>query len=802
MGTLWQDLQYGVRMLWQRPAFTLVAASTLALGIGANTAIFSVVNGVLLRSLPYQEPDRLVTLWEANARSANIHVSNPNLVDWREQSHSFETFSGYSGQWGGKTTIIGGTEPERAYAVAVYRDFFKVLGVAPIIGHAFSGEEHNPGASRGVVVSYGFWQQNLGGETDLSNKKLTIEGESFNVIGVMPRGFNFPSETDLWLAKEQLGVDTSTRTSHNYVGLARLKPGVTREQAQAEMNSIALNLERQYPEDNGGMGVHVVSLEDQLVGSIRPALLVLLAAVGFVLLIACANVSNLLLARSIGRQKEIAIRTALGASPLRIIRQLLTESLLLSVLGGALGLLLAYWLIGPLVALSPTNIPRLSEIGIDGRTLLFTLGVSLLTSLIFGLLPALRFSRPDLQETLKQGGQTSSSRSVLLRSALVVVEVSLTMVLLIGAGLLARSFWRLLHVNPGFDSENVLTMQISLPESEYKEDQQTIAFHRQLLERLQSVRGVEAAGIINNLPLGGVDINSYVWKEGDPEQKPSSSTGFRVVSPDYFRAMNIPLLKGRMFTEQDNESSAPVGVISERAAEATWPGEDPIGKRLQSRNDNKEEWTTIIGVVGDVRHRGLDQRASADLYLPYSQRPFRATDVTVVMRTALDPNSIIPAVRQEVQSINKNLPVEFEPMAQVFGRSVAPRRYSMLLLGAFAALALLLSLMGIYGVLSYIVTQNTKEIGIRMALGAQPVDVLKLIVGQGMVLTLFGVGLGVLGAFALTRLMSSLLYGVTATDPFTFVVVSALLMAVAILACYVPGRRATRVDPMIALRYE
>jgi putative ABC transport system permease protein len=791
MGTLWQDLRYGLRMLWQRPGFTAMAVLTLALGIGANTAIFSVVNGVLLRSLPYTDPDRLVLLWETNARSRNIHVSNPNLLDWREQNRSFESFSGYSGQWGGKITVLGGSEPDRAFAVAVYRDFFKVLGVAPVLGRTFSPEEHSPGAAQSVIVSYGFWQSHLGGDPDLSNKQLTLGDSSFSVIGVMPQGFSYPAETDLWLAKEQLGTDTSTRSAHNYVAIARLKPGVTLSQAQADMSAIAGRLSEQYA-DNQGMGVQVISLEDQLVGSIRPALLVLLAAVGFVLLIACANVSNLLLARAVGRQREIAIRTALGASPWRVMRQLMTESLLL----------FAYWLIGPLVALSPATIPRLNEIGIDGRTLAFTLLVSLLTALVFGLLPALRFSRPDLQEALKQGGQTISGGSVLLRSALVVAEVSLTMVLLIGAGLLVKSFWRILQVNPGFNSENVLTMQISLPESEYKEEGRVITFHRQLLERTKSLPGVEAAGLINNLPLGGVDINGFFRVEGDPAEKPTHDSGFRVVSPDYFRTMNIPLIKGRLFTEQDNETSTPVGIISQSVAEATWPGEDPLGKRLQSRNDNREEWTTIIGVVADVRHRGLDKRGAADLYLPYAQRPFRASDVTVVVRTSNDPASLIAQVREQVRLIDKNVPVEFETMERIFSRSVATRRYNTLLLGTFAGLALLLSLIGIYGVLSYTVTQNTREIGIRMALGAQPLDVLKLIVGQGMILALVGIGLGVLGAFALTRVMTSLLYDTKATDPLTFVGVSALLMAVAFLACYVPARRATKVDPMIALRYE
>lgn len=808
MQTLWQDLRYGFRMLLQRPGFTAVAALTLALGIGANTAIFSVINGVLLRSLPFEDADRIVTLWESNGRNRQIHVSNPNLLDWRERSHSFESFSGYSGRWGGKTTVLGGSEPERAYAVAVYRDFFKVMGVKPIVGRTFSEEEHAPGSTPAVVVSYGFWQRRLGATTDLSNKKLSIEGASFNVIGVMPESFDFPTETDLWVAKEQLGEDTSSRTSHNYIGIARLKPGVSLEQAQADMNSVALNLEQQYPQDNRGQGVSVNSLQDELVGSIRPALIILFVAVGLVLLIACANVSNLLLARSISRQREIAIRTALGASHWRIVRQLLTESALLAILGGALGLLLADWLVGLLVSLSPGTIPRANEIGIDSRTFIFTLTLSLLTSLLFGLVPALRFSKPDLQDTLKQGGQTPASGSSMLRGALVVAEVALTLVLLVGAGLLTKSFWRLLEVKPGFDPDRVLTMQIALPESEFQEESQRVSFYRQLFARMENLPGVESAGMINNLPMGGVDINGQFQIEGNAEWR--GYAGFRIVSPNYFRAMGIPVLRGRAFTDADNENSQPVAIISERVANTYWPGQDPLGRRLRSQMDAKSlndsignVWMTVVGVVGDVRHSGLERNASAELYVPYTQRPRRTGDMAVVMRTGnVDPSSIAASVRNEVRAINKNIPVEFEAMRQIFSRSIATRRYNMILLGAFAGIALLLALMGLYGVMSYTVTESTCEIGIRMALGAQARDILKVVIGQGLMLTLIGIGLGILGAFALTRLMTGLLYQVKATDPTTFVFVSVLLVAVSALACYIPARRATKVDPMVALRYE
>jgi putative ABC transport system permease protein len=802
MGTLWQDIRYGVRMLIKHPAFTAVAVLTLALGVGANTAIFSVVNSVLLRSLPYKNPEQLVTLWETNATSRNVHISNPNFLDWREQNNSFEYISAYMGQWGGPSTVRGGSTPERAPSVAVYRDFFNVLGVMPALGRTFSREESQFGTTPVVVVSNGFWRRQLGGDPNLADKELTIDGMTFNVIGVMPPGFSFPPKTDLWISKEQIFKDDSSRTSHNVVGIARLKDGINLEQAQGDMDGVMRHLAEQYPNDLKDKGVNVVSLRDELVGSVRPALLILLAAVGLVLLIACANIANLLLARSMSRHREIAIRAALGAHRFRIIRQLLTESVLLALIGGGLGLLLALWLHDIFISLGPTTIPRLSEVSIDSRVLLFTLGVTLLTSILFGLWPALRVTKLDLQESLKEGSRGTTGGTGVMRNALVVVEVALTLILLIGAGLLAKSFWRLSQVNPGFDPENVLTMQVSLPASDYKEESQTRAFYRELLGHIEATPGVSAAGAINNLPMGGVNINGSFLIEGQPEDK-RGSAGFRIVSSGYFSAMNIALVKGRLFTDQDDENSLPVAIISQSTAQATWPGEDPIGKRIRSGMDNRYEvWTTIVGVVGDVRHLGLDRSATAELYVPYAQRPSRAREMNVVARTTGDPASLATAMRGEVQAIDRNLPVNFETMGEVFSKSVANRRFNMLLLAVFAALALALACVGLYGLLSYTVTQNTREIGIRMALGAQGRDVLKLVIVQGMVLTLAGIGFGIAGAFWLTRLMSSLLYGVAATDPMTFAEVALLLLFVALSACYIPARRATKVDPMVALRYE
>ncbi|MCI0490618.1 MAG: ABC transporter permease [Blastocatellia bacterium] len=803
MEALWKDLRFSIRMLLKKPGFASVAALTLAMGIGANTAIFSVVNGVLLRPLPYKDPDRLAMLWETTGRSREVNVSHLNFIDWREQSRSFEYMAAYTGRWGGPATVIGGTEPERAYVSGVYRDFFSALGVTAAVGRTFLAEEHRPGANPVVVVSYGFWQRRLGGDRNLADKKLTVYGTSFDVVGVLPQGFSFPDGTDLW-APSELFEDTSARSAHNYEVIARLKPGVTFAEAQAEMATIGRQLEQQYPDTNEGTSVAVVSLHEQLVGDARPALLVLLAAVGFVLLIACANVANLLLARALGRQKEMAIRLALGAGRSRIIRQLLTESLMLSLVGGALGLLLAFWLVGILIALGPGDIPRIDEIGIDGRALAYTLGLCLLTSLLFGLVPALRASRPDLHDSLKAGGRSSGAGAGRqgLRHLLVVAEITLTVVLLIGAGLLTKSFWNLLQVDAGFDPEQVLIMRMSLPSSEYREGHQTAGFYREALFLISSLPGVEAAGAINNLPLAGVNLNGQVEIEGKPDER--GSAGYRIVSPGYFSAMSIPLIKGRMLAEQDNENAPPVALINRSMADRSWAGEDPIGKRFRTGGmDSKRDiWVSIIGVVGDVKHRGVDAEARPEYYLPYLQRPGRAREMTVAVRTSGDPSAMVSAVRGQVQAVDKNLPVSFEEMQQVFSGSIADRRYNMLLLGAFAGAALLLSMMGIYGVMSYAVSERTQEIGIRQALGAGRIDILRLIMGRGIVLAVAGVIAGLGAALAVTRLMAGLLFGVSATDPMIFVAVSALLILVALLACYVPARRATRVDPMVALRYE
>ncbi|MEW6209763.1 MAG: ABC transporter permease [Acidobacteriota bacterium] len=797
-----KDFIFSLRSLIKKPGFTLIAIFTLALGIGANTAIFSVINAVLLRALPYKDPDRLAMIWETSQSSQRIHVSHLNFIDWREQSHSFEAMSACSGRWGGQSTVTGGVEPLRAHTAMVYRDFFSTLGVNASIGRTFLPRDHNLGAAPSVVISHALWQRSLGGDPNLEGKTLNIGGISVNVIGVMPQGFSFPPETDVWAAKEALSEDTSARSAHNFRVIARLKADVTVSQAQTEMNTIAARLSEQYPEMKD-KGAAVISLEDQMVGSVRPALMILMAAVGFVLLIACANVANLLLARALSREKEIAIRAALGASRLRIIRQLLTESLLLALAGGALGLMLAYWLVEALISLSPPNIYRIEEVGIDRRALLFTLAVSLATSLIFGLAPALKASRTDLQESLKSAGKgaMSGAGSKRMRNALVVTEVALTVVLLAGAGLLTKSFWLLLQVDPGFKPEGVLTMQLSLPQSDYESESKTIAFYDRLLPQLTSLAGVETAGMINNLPLGGVNINGQFLIEGRPDDR--GYGGFRIVSRDYFRALGIPLLRGRFFSDSDDMKSMPVAIIDRSVAEKSWPGEEAIGKRIRSGMDRAGDvWMTIIGIVGDVRQSGLDADTYPAIYVPYTQRPYRAREMTIVARASIDPSALIAAARREVAQIDKNLPVSFDSLSHLLSKSTASRRYNMILLGAFAAFALMLSMVGIYGVMSYSVTQSTREIGIRMALGADQKDVLKMVMTNGLAMSTAGIAIGLGMAVGLTRLMASLLYKVSATDAMVLSVAPMLIILVALLACWVPARRAMKVDPQIALRYE
>ncbi|MGA9770170.1 MAG: ABC transporter permease [Blastocatellia bacterium] len=801
MRTIWQDLRYGARMLRRKPGFTLVAVITLALGIGANTAIFSVVNAVLLRSLPYKEPARLMTVWEAflNAPGVQNPVAPSNFVDWRDQNTSFEEMVAYS------TDAVSLTEaggPEKAVAVYTSDNFLKLLGVAPLLGRAFAqGEITQPGEMKVIVISHALWQRQFGADSGVLGKEVKIDGNPVTIIGVMPPSFQFPSgDIDLWVATMMSPQVSGTRQAHYLSVLGRLKSGVTEQQAQADLEAIAARLREQYPESNRYIGATVIPLHENLVGDIRWPLLILLAATGFVLLIACANVANLLLARASVRHKEVAVRLALGAGRWRIIRQLLTESFLLSLVGGLAGLTLALWGVPFLVSLTPANIAQAKAASVDSKVLIFTFGVSLLTAVIFGLVPAMQATKLNLNEALKEGSRnTAGGGRGWVRNTLVIAEISIALVLLSGGGLLIRSFARLSNVDPGFRTDHLLTLEVSPPYSKYSETGQRAAFYDELLQRVESLPGVEAAGVVTSLPLkDDLGHMTYITEQsGAVKVVPALP---RASSASYFRALGMPIMSGREFDAKDLPTSTGVAIINESMAQASWPGENPVGKRMKMGVET-QPWLTVVGVVKDIRMR-LGRMPTPQVYLPYTQSPaFGPRDL--VLRTQTEPESLAAAVRREVWAIDKDQPVaDISTMEQLLSTSIERPRFNMLLFAIFSALALALAGVGIYGVMSYTITQSTREIGIRMALGAQSSDVLKLAMGEGLRLTLTGVAIGLFAAFALTRVMSSLLFGVSATDPLTFALIALLLTAVALAACYVPARRATKIDPMVALRYE
>jgi putative ABC transport system permease protein len=792
-------------MLLKNIGFTVVAVLALTLGIGADTAIFSVVNAVLLTPLPYAESDRLVFLWEDNPQIQRMSIAYPNFIDWRDQNTVFDNIGVFRRQ---NYNLTGNGEPERLVGAMMSADMFDVLRVEAAKGRVFISDEDKAGASPVVVLSHGLWQRRFGGDPNILDQSISLDGRGYTVIGIMPPDFLFPSRAELWTSAGQASTSPGWENRGNHPGLqgvARLKPGVTVAQAREGMEIVAVNLEKQYPDSNTGNRVTIIPALESVVQSIRPALFVLLGAVGFVLLIACANVANLLLARATARQKEIAIRTALGASRWRIIRQLLTESILLSFFGGEFGLLLASWGVKLIIALSPNIIPRSREIGLDNRVLAFTVAVSLLTGIIFGLVPALQMSKPDLNETLKDAGRGSTGRRHVLRSALVVAEVALTLVLLVGAGLMIRSFYRLQQVDPGFNYDNLLTFNISLPQKKYPDDAQKINFYDQLTEKIRALPGVQTVGIASGLPLGNNGWQTSFVIDGQPPPEPGKTplTEAAAASPDYFRAMGITLLKGRAFSEQDTKSTPRVVLIDEEFARRYWPDEDPLGKHLRSGgNDPRNPLIEVIGVVRRVKMDGINEESNrVQSYYPFRQVTFGG--VSVVVKTSNDPMSLVSAARQQVLSVDPDQPIyNVNTMQQLRADSIEQEKLNLMLLSIFAAVALILAAVGIYGVMAYSVTQRLHEIGIRMALGAQQSDVLGMVIKHGMKLTLGGLIIGLVGAWLTTRLMSSLLFGVSATDTMTFIAVPLVLAGVALVACAVPARRATKVDPMIALRYE
>ena len=810
-----QDLRYAARVLTKSPGFTSAAVLTLAHGIGANTAIFSVVNAVLLRPLPYAAADRLlVPMGEKNSPDAHTNVSHPDFVDWRDQTQTLEQVAAYTRS--SMLLRLDAAEPELIYGANVSADLFPLLRIQPALGRAFTRAEDQPTSEPVILISYGVWRRRFNSDPNIIGQQLKGGGAGVGatIVGVLPEGFRFPvqaSRTDFVRPlAPALGEWAHRRGAYSLRVLARLKQGVTAQQAETEMRAIGQRLEQQYPDEGFRLGSRFVSLYEAVVGDVRTSLLVLLGAVSLVLLIACANVANLLLARAAARHREMAIRAALGASRWRVARQLLTESLLLSLAGGGLGLLLSLWGLDLLVADSALNLPRLRDVSLDTNVLAFTSGVSVLTGIIFGLAPAILAVRVDLSEALKEGGRGSTAGAARsrVRGMLVVSEVALSLVLLVGAGLLVKSFARLRGVNPGFDARNVLTTGLSLSKVKYPEAEQRRELFAQLVERLRAVPGVESAAVVYPLPFSGTTTSNTFLIDGRPvpapDEKPAAN--YRAISPDYFRVLHIGLLSGRGFTEQDRPTAPPVVIVNETLARRFFGGQSPLGQRIAieraSGQAAVQDMREIVGVVSDVRHAGLDEEAGAEVYVPFTQAPEGYMDV-VVRTTAANPAGMGASLRDVITAADREQYVPgVQTMTELIAESVAARRINALLTALFAGVALLLASIGIFGVMAYTVAQRRHEIGVRMALGAQPGDVLRLVLGQGMRLVLLGVAVGLAAALALTRVLAGMLYGVTPTDPATFAAVALLLTLVALAACYIPARRATKVDPLIALRHE
>ena len=810
MDLVWKNLVYSVRMLLKRPSLTAVAIIAIALGIGANTAIFSVVNTVLLQPLPYDQPQQLVMLATEQRDQALDGRGGFSVPDFLDVQKSTKTLEAVATHQGTGTIVTDGGDPERLLGAAVNADYFSVLRVKPVLGRVFTHDEDKPGAPQVIVLSHSLWQRRFGGDPNIIGREVNIGGKT-TVVGVLPAGFEYPFSDDqqqdfwepifsaAWMTKNQ----REERADRSLPVIARLKPGATLEEAKAELDLLSRQIEQQSPVSNTNIVFNVVSMHEDITRDYRPALLVMLGAVGLVLLIACANVANLLLARAAARQKEVAIRMALGASRKRIAAQLLTESLLLSVAGGVLGLLLASWGMDLLVAYGPADVPRLRDVSIDRYVLFFTLGVSTLTGIVFGLAPALHASKPDPGNMLKDSGRGVSHGRNRMRSALIVSEVALSLMLLVGAGLLINSFWRLLHTDAGFDPRGVLALDIPLSRTKYPKSEQRPAVFEQLVERMKALPGVRDASLTSNVPLTDFDVELSFQIEGREPYKPGNEAvaDYTAVGADYFRTMNIALQRGRVFANSDTATTPQVMVVSDAFVKRYFPNEDPVGRRIVFDGPTPTP-REIIGVVGDVRRNGLDADVEPEMYVSHVQNPERRMNV-VIRTDARDASQLTPAARAEVKAFDPDQIIwRTQTLEQLLGTSVAPRRFNMMLLGIFASVALVLAAVGLYGVMSYSVTWRTHEIGVRMALGAKRADVLRLVVRQGMIMALIGLAIGLIGALSLSRVMSSMLHGVSPTDPLTFTGVSIVLLVVALLACLIPARRATRVDPIVALRTE
>ena len=818
MNTFLQDLKYALRTLRKSPGFAAIAILTLALGIGANTALFSVVNGVLLSPLPYPEPDRLATLYSKTPQFEESSISYPNFLDWQRQNNSFTALAAWRSD---SFNMTGSGEPERLRGEMVSSEFFPILGVNALVGRTFTANDDHPGAAPVVIFSNAFWQRRFGGSRKIVGQSISLNGTAYTVIGVLPANFyytgnNFGRVPEIFLPLGQWTDKTflDRRVGMGMDAMGRLKPGVTLAQARADMDGVAQNLARAYPDADKNSGITVHSLKQDMTGDVASLLYILLGAVGFVLLIACVNIANLLLARSTGRTREFAIRAALGAGRARMIRQLLTESVLLSVSGGLIGLILAAWGTRAAIAILPQALPRANNVGLDARVLIFTLGVSLLAGILFGLAPALKTSQRNLADTLKEGGRGSSGARHRLQGIFVIAETGLALILLVGAGLMIRSLVSLWNVNPGFNPHNVLTFGVAYPPALAAAPPEAVrAGMRQVISGLEAVPGVRYASLsIGSEPMQG-DTDIPFWIEGHPKPPTDNempATLLYFCQPDYLNAMQTPLLRGRFLTPEDTLSSTPVIVIDDYFAKKYFPNEDPIGKRLNLSILDAQ--ATIVGIVGHVKQWGLDENSKspvlAQAYMSMMQIPDRfipllAKGADVILRTQGPPDAMTPAIRHAIEKMDsQEVMYGTETMDGIIADSLAARRFGMILLGVFAALALILSCVGIYGVISYLVGQRTHEIGVRIALGAQRTDVLRLILGQGARMALIGVAIGIAAALGLARFMAAQLFGVTAHDPLTFAGVAIVLMLVAIAACYIPARRAMRVDPIVALRYE